>query len=159
MAEAVGIVQAKTGIPDAQPMVEAAIRRGAVRCEDSQLDEPESISILGTEFHGGGATWIDAEFARKVSLKDLRRWMRHLLTEDGNASDYRTGAPGRPSSRHLVLEEHQNRVHLGCTAHSRAQEAAELSKWLEREHPGAPQLRPRSIGTWLPRTFRPQLER
>jgi len=60
--------------------------------------------------------------------------------------NYSTGAPGRPTSRQLVEIEMERRATAGemITA-SMAQEAAALSAWLKREHPGAPQMTPKTI--------------
>lgn len=57
----------------------------------------------------------------------------------------RTGAPGRPSSMHLVLPEAERRRSQGET-HARVKdEAAALLEWFEKTHPGLPALTEKTI--------------
>lgn len=55
---------------------------------------------------------------------------------------YRTGAAGRPTSSHLVLDELNRRRAAGETCATLAQEARELVTWLRATHPGAAPLSP-----------------
>jgi hypothetical protein len=52
----------------------------------------------------------------------------------------KSGAPGRPSSRNLVMIEHARRVVDGEAADSREKEARELEAWLRGNSPEAPPL-------------------
>jgi hypothetical protein len=63
--------------------------------------------------------------------------------------DYRTGAPGRPSSMYLVEEEYRARWHRSEAETSISAEAAALADWLATEHPDAPRLKPKTIANKL----------
>jgi hypothetical protein len=64
----------------------------------------------------------------------------------GQQAIYSTGAPGRPTSMQLVAIEMERRAAAGqmITA-SLTEEAEALVGWLEREHPKAPRLTPKTI--------------
>lgn len=57
---------------------------------------------------------------------------------DKDAAPGRTGAPGRPSSMHLVRQEHARRLQAGKAEASLAAEARYLARWLRDTHPGEP---------------------
>ncbi len=57
----------------------------------------------------------------------------------------RTGAPGRPTSRHLVEAEFGQRTHRGEVRPKIGEEAKALSSWLTATHPGFAQMEPRTI--------------
>jgi hypothetical protein len=50
-----------------------------------------------------------------------------------------TGAPGRPTSMHLIRVEHRRRLDAGEAHESLAEEAKHLATWLAQQHPAAPQ--------------------
>jgi len=56
-----------------------------------------------------------------------------------------TGAPGRPTSMHLIKPEHRRRLDKGEAHESLADEARYLAAWLAQQHPTAPQLTPKAI--------------
>jgi hypothetical protein len=58
---------------------------------------------------------------------------------------YRTGAPGRPTSIQLVEAEHRARWDRGEALESIVAESEILEKWLKRIHPTAPQLTNKTI--------------
>lgn len=60
-----------------------------------------------------------------------------------------TGAPGRPSSMHLVEAEYRARCDRGEAEASIGAEAKALAEWLQTKHPHVPQLRPKSIANRL----------
>jgi len=60
-----------------------------------------------------------------------------------------TGAPGRPSSMHLVEAEYRARWHRGEAEASIGAEAKTLAEWLQNKHPHVPRLRPKSIANRL----------
>jgi hypothetical protein len=60
-----------------------------------------------------------------------------------------TGAPGRPSSMHLVEREYRARADRGDTKVSISAEAKALSDWLRITHPDAPPLTPKTIANRL----------
>lgn len=61
------------------------------------------------------------------------------------SADYRAGAPGRPTSMHLVVAEHSRRLADGFAEMSVVAESEHLAQWLADTHPGLPQLKPKSI--------------
>jgi hypothetical protein len=50
---------------------------------------------------------------------------------------YRTGLPGRPTSRHIITLEAVRRLDAGEAPSSLGQFSSDLSKWLKRVHPEA----------------------
>ena len=67
---------------------------------------------------------------------------------------YKSGAPGRPTSAHLVNEELQRRAAAGELCGTLASEAEHLSQWLAREHPKAPRMTPKTISNSCRNAFR-----
>jgi hypothetical protein len=68
----------------------------------------------------------------------------HKAGESDVAPD-RTGAPGRPSSMHLVELEAARRRSAGETKQSVKDEAKFLEQWLKDNHPGAPPTTAKTI--------------
>jgi hypothetical protein len=67
-----------------------------------------------------------------------------------------TGAPGRRSSMHLILAEHERRVIDGeASKVSRQHEATTLEQWLKRTHPNMPPATAKTIRGRLPKEFQP----
>ena len=64
------------------------------------------------------------------------------------------GAPGRPTSRHLVEGEMGRRFEAEIHEPSLGAEAAVLSKWLKRNHPKMPQMTPKTIANALRDVFK-----
>jgi hypothetical protein len=60
-----------------------------------------------------------------------------------------TGAPGRPSSMHLVEAEYRARWDRGEAETSIGAEAEMLAEWLWKKHPDVPQLTPKTIANRL----------
>jgi hypothetical protein len=60
-----------------------------------------------------------------------------------------SGAPGRPSSMHLIRAEHQRRLDEGEAHESLAAEAGHLATWLAQQHPTAPQPTPKAIANGI----------
>ena len=56
-----------------------------------------------------------------------------------------TGAPGRPSSMHIVEAEFDRRAKEGLTASTLKEESELLAEWLKCTHPKAPNLTPKTI--------------
>jgi hypothetical protein len=53
---------------------------------------------------------------------------------------YKTGTPGRPSSKHLIMGELKKRAADNRLAPTLSQQAAELVEWRRRVHPDAPPI-------------------
>ena len=66
-----------------------------------------------------------------------------LTHED--VDQYHTGAPGRPTIKHLIIEEFKQRVEDNSWERGLNQEAKALYKWAEKEHPKAPKTTVRTI--------------
>jgi hypothetical protein len=60
-----------------------------------------------------------------------------------------TGAPGRPSSMHLVEAEYRARCDRGEAEAGIGAEAKTLAEWLQSKHPHLPRLKPKSIANRL----------
>lgn len=70
------------------------------------------------------------------------------------AVQYRTGAPGRPTSIHLVMQEFERRTAAGLVRATLLEEAAELCEWVAVNHPGAPRLTIKTIKNRLRHAYR-----
>jgi hypothetical protein len=70
-----------------------------------------------------------------------------------------TGAPGRPTSMHLVERELDRRIAAGDSWPNKTSAAQELSDWLRLNHKYAPQLTPKTIrnklGSKIPISAKP----
>jgi hypothetical protein len=67
----------------------------------------------------------------------------------------KTGAAGRPSSMHLVMQEFRRRLANSLCRGSRAAESRDLAAWLKAEHPAAPPVSQKTICNNLPVNFQP----
>ena len=65
--------------------------------------------------------------------------------DKGEAARYRTGAPGRPGSKHIVLKEFMRRAKRGDAEETIAAESHVLSDWLREKHPLAHPITPRTV--------------
>jgi hypothetical protein len=73
---------------------------------------------------------------------DFNRWLNqhgpnHKTDDDGIVH---SGAPGRPTSKHLVQAEHTRRVAVGEAVRGVTREATILHTWLQRNHKKMPQM-------------------
>jgi hypothetical protein len=66
----------------------------------------------------------------------------------------RTGAPGRPSSMHLIVNELSARISAGNLEDTVTKQADTLSTWLSENHPAAPKPLPKSIKNKIASLFR-----
>jgi hypothetical protein len=81
-----------------------------------------------------------------LSREDLRRIFAPAGALD--RTNFRTGAPGRPTGRHLIVDEHERRSKSGECLDKLSEEAAALCDWYLRKTestPGAPSLTLRTI--------------
>jgi hypothetical protein len=67
---------------------------------------------------------------------------------------YRTGTPGRPSSRDLAKHEMQRRAKEGRLCSKVSEEMKELCGWLKKNHPDAAQPTPKALETSLRSDYR-----
>lgn len=97
------------------------------------------------------------DFARRHQLPSPSWWTdaTNVAVQSGrtSASDAalpeRTGAPGRPTSMHLVTDEYHARWERGDVLDSIGEEAEALSCWLTKTHPTAPKLTAKTIANSL----------
>jgi hypothetical protein len=89
--------------------------------------------------------------------ENFNRWFEALRKQfDLHAPPCsRSGAPGRPTSMHIVLIEHRRRVENGSHDESRTAEAKSLEGWLKQAHPDMPPLTYKTILNKLPPEFQP----
>ena len=78
-------------------------------------------------------------------------WPFSLAQASGKTpvTTYQSGAPGRPTSMHLVEVEFRARWDRGEAETSIGAEAQMLSEWLQKEHRDAPQLTAKAIANRL----------
>jgi hypothetical protein len=88
--------------------------------------------------------WIDAI---DVAVQSGRTG--HIESASDTALPEWTGAPGRPTSMHLVEAEYRTRWDRGEAKTSIGAEAEWLAEWLRKRHPDAPQLTPKTIANRL----------
>lgn len=120
--------------------------------------------ILSDELHLCSAIYIDAEHWQRGDGDFLRtrsgvRWSKLMVLKSDIARFWpgpnalaeqdrpivATGAPGRPTSMHLVHPEHQRRLDAGEAEQTLSAEAAALAAWLKKVHPSAPSLTVKTI--------------
>jgi hypothetical protein len=83
----------------------------------------------------------------------LENWLGPVAKEVPIA---KTGAPGRPTSMPIVMEEFERRLKNGETATSREAEAKALADWFKDAYPTAPQPTWKTILNKLRPDFRPR---
>jgi hypothetical protein len=92
-----------------------------------------------------------ATYHFRFSTDDVRRlWPRSDLqapvTKLGESTVAGSGAPGRPTSMHLVRSEFESRKKMGTlNLASLKQQSKDLSDWLAKNYPSAPQLTEKTI--------------
>jgi hypothetical protein len=119
--------------------------------------------VLGNEFCLVSRPYLDDEHWRRGGYDDRLenrqgvRWRRlQVLKADvarswpfADVTPLVTGAPGRPTSMHLVELEYRDRWQRGEAETGIDAEAEALAEWLRTEHPDAPQLTPKTIANRL----------
>jgi hypothetical protein len=91
-------------------------------------------------------------------LPELRRWSAVRVIPIGTKSvdeatktiiTYRSGVPGRRTSRHLFVPEFRRRADQGLTEPTLAAEARALAEWLQEKYPDAHPATPKTIANRL----------
>jgi hypothetical protein len=146
----------------------------ALHFASCRVDYPYSDAdfdlILSEEFYLCSYPYIDDEHWRRAFDDSLRNrsgkhWERLMVLKSDVAhhwpfslaqatgktpgTTYQSGAPGRPTSMHLVEVEFRARWDRGDAKTSIGAEAQILSEWLQKKHPDAPQLTPKAIANRL----------
>jgi hypothetical protein len=101
--------------------------------------------------HFGPASWTHLQMRKADLLREIKFEGRPEALEQ---EAYRSGAPGRPSSKHLVKMEFEARHQRGETAKSVKSEAVALANWLGVTHPSAPQMTRKTIENQIRAAFR-----
>jgi hypothetical protein len=133
----------------------------------ARVEEHRPESVFARRYGQLKASLESSQTAGQLSLpgspNDIVNWAREkrprippaLETTLPNAETRppsRTGAPGRPSSMHIVQAEYLRRLEAGITEKSFALESEFLERWLRENHRFAPPLKPKSIknniGRW-----------
>jgi len=84
--------------------------------------------------------WEPLRLWIEVNREDVeRKW------PSGSTTTYTTGAPGRPTSRHLVEPEAKRRIAAGDVPERLAEFAKSLSGWLSGKHPTATPMTGKTI--------------
>jgi hypothetical protein len=142
----------------------AGIRVSYPFIEDFELLLTEELYLLSFAY-------LDEEHWRKGHDDSLenrygRQWERLMVLKSdvarfwpldeaaGVGYPLRSGAPGRPTSMHLVQAEFDARCARGEVAASLTKEAEDLAEWLKRAHPSAPPVTPKTIQNNLRGAFR-----
>jgi hypothetical protein len=95
----------------------------------------------------GSASWTHLQ----VRKSDI---LREIAMEERQPTPYETGAPGRPTSMHLIRAEFRARLKRGESAGSITLEADALAQWLSQAHPRAVPVKPKTIRNQLANEFR-----
>jgi hypothetical protein len=124
---------------------------------DYPYSEPSTSLILGEEMYLSSTPYIDEEhwhhgFDDSLQDRNGARWVKLMVRKSDVAQTWpfdntavRTGAPGRPTPMHLVVEQHRERIKRGEIESSVSREAEHLEHWLATTHPGRPQVKAGTI--------------
>ncbi len=135
------------------------------------VEEPFEL-LLSDELYLSSFAYLDEEHWRKGHDDSLQnrygcQWGRLMVLKSDVAKFWpcdeavypqRSGAPGRPTSMHLVEAEFDARCARSEVAASLAKEAEYLTDWLKRAHPSAPTLTAKTIKNNLRAAFRQRNE-
>ena len=104
-----------------------------------------------------------AKWSHLMALKSdvLRHWPFSSREHENHTapSVTKTGAPGRPSSMHLVEREYLARAARGDTNASIGEEAKVLCDWLQSAHPDAPPLTAKTIANRMRHEHRERMRK
>ena len=134
------------------------------------VEEPFEL-LLSDDLYLSSFAYLDEEHWLKGHDDSLqnrrgRRWGRLIVLKSDVAKFWppdaapeaaaalRTGAPGRPSSMHLVEAEFSARCERNVVAASLTAEADLLVAWLKNEHPSVPPLTAKTIKNKLRAAYR-----
>ena len=153
------------GQKEARQALESALREGKIsslhhgrplsqkgRCADPEMWENRGNWFLGGEEnkhwrkHWFGSLVQELE----VDRADLEQWLRQLEQSEGGSSKIKTGKPGRPTAKPLILAEHERRVKAGeAVTGNKAEEARKLRTWFVVNHPNGKPPEAKTIANWL----------
>jgi len=115
------------------------------------------------DFNDSLQTRHGAKWSHLMVLKSdvLRHWPFSSREHENHTapSVTKTGAPGRPSSMHLVEREYLARAARGDTNASIGEEAKVLCDWLQSAHPDAPPLTAKTIANRMRHEHRERMRK
>lgn len=133
---------------DANKSLKAACVAGKIRVTgvpagggERQVVPFEAFQNAELIVEDGGALYREPKLGGQMLFRDLRfprDEVQNLEREDSDSavpasvSDH-SGAPGRPSSMHIILAEFERRISAGETCQRVSHEAAELFRWFEAQ--------------------------
>ena len=146
----------------------------ACRVDYPFVEEPFEL-LLSEDLYLSSFAYLDEQhwlkgFDDSLQNRHGRRWGRLMVLKsevakfwpfdrvDEPAAPRRTGAPGRPTSIHLVEAEFEARCAHNEVKASLAEEAEALAAWLRDEHPNAPRLTAKTIKNNLRAAYRQHKE-
>jgi hypothetical protein len=138
------------------------------------VEEPFEL-LLSEDLYLSSFAYLDEQhwlkgFDDSLRNRHGRRWGRLMVLKSQVAKFWpfdrvgkatvpaRTGAPGRPTSIHLVEAEFEARCARNEVKASLAEEAEALAVWLRDEHPNAPRLTAKTIKNNLRAAYRQHKE-
>lgn len=137
----------------------AALRAGTVAAEGRTPEDARRRPLSPADWRGATITEAQrgvliaeptgAVGGRIVDVLIDREGVLKAWPPLGADPGYRSGGPGRPSSRHLIEAEHRRRRTAGLALPTDKQEADVLIAWLRETHPGAPPVSPKTVRNWL----------
>lgn len=146
------VVGVRNGLRETVPGVQFAGCRINYPFSDAPLDPLPSDDLL---LYSNPCIDVTLGHQRSNDLLWDRRgdhWGRLLVREADvlrhwpfGSQPPRSGAPGRPSSMHLVKAEFKRRVERGEVERSVAEQARVLEFWLKQNHPTSPPLKAKAI--------------
>jgi hypothetical protein len=147
-----------SAIRDASVDVYTMSGGAVIRIDNDFLETPETRALVE-----GWEQWLSTgRVSNKSKYNGCRLFVRPTALERwlGPAAEgvpiAKTGAPGRPTSMPIVMEEFERRLKDGETAMSREAEAKALAAWFQDAYPTAPQPSWKTILNKLRPDFRPR---
>ena len=162
------------GIRNGERQPVAAHHFAGIRVSYPFVEEPFEL-LLSDELYLSSFAYLDEEHWRKGHDDSLQnrhgcQWGRLMVLKSDVAKFWpfdeaagvvypqRSGAPGRPTSMHLVETEFDARCARSEVASSLAEEARYLADWLRSAHPNAPPLTDKTIKNNLRAAYRQRNE-
>lgn len=147
----------------------ARLQRQLKRALAERLIAGELVAYGQTEPPFGSWRAIPAAAWRELQIRDIRKGHVfgpagdiggvHVLEADSPAASRArdwpgTGAPGRPSSMHKVIEEFERRAEAGRLEPSLNRQAQALAAWLRAVHADMPPATAKTIANRLREAYR-----
>ena len=115
-----------------------------VRIPDCEIWEQ-----TGRDRRGRERRWSDVRVTSNDTARDD--------TEESNSVPLRSGAPGRPTSMHLIEQKFKERAKQGVLKPTLEAEAKFLASWLKKNHPNAHPATAKTIANRLRSRYRSEM--